>query len=202
VSTRDEYRVPTAAGRAELRRSASRFFAHVAPAGSIAEAKEMVTALARRYSDATHVCFGWRIGWPPAERAADAGEPRGTAGAPILQALRAAGLSDVVAAVVRYYGGTKLGKGGLARAYGDCVRLALEALPARVCRPRAVITVECAPDAVGAVKRLLRPGRIELVGERYGARARLEVAVVLEERAAFESALAGLRLTAAGQSQG
>ena len=91
----------------------------VAPARRPSRRPKAFLADAARASfpDATHHCFAWRLGWPPAERAADAGEPAGTAGQPILRALRGAGLTDVVVVVVRWFGGTKLGKGGLARAY-------------------------------------------------------------------------------------
>lgn len=175
----------------------SRFFAFVAPAASVDDAKRFVEALAERFPDATHVCFAWRVGWPPAERAADAGEPAGTAGAPILQALRAAGLTDTVAAVVRWFGGTKLGKGGLVRAYGDATRDALAALPVRRERPRVRLVVRCAYEQLGAVKRLLRAGAVDLVAESYAADVTLTLAVADDERAAFEAALADLRLAAA-----
>jgi uncharacterized YigZ family protein len=193
---RGTYRVATGAAEASRRELGSRFFAFVAPADSLEAAKRFVDATAARFADATHVCFAWRVGWPAAERAADAGEPAGTAGAPILQALRTAELTDTVAAVVRYFGGTKLGKGGLVRAYGDVTREALSALPARRERPRVRLVVCCAYEQIGAVKRLLRADAVELAGESYGERATLVLAVAIEARAALEAALAELRLGA------
>jgi uncharacterized YigZ family protein len=188
--------VPAGSAAAERRELGSRFFAFVAPAESVAAAKAFVDELARRYSDATHVCFAWRIGWPPAERAADAGEPAGTAGPPLLAALRSAGLTDVVAAVVRYFGGTKLGKGGLARAYGGAVRDALAGLATRQESLRVRLAIELPHERVGAVKRLLRPGRVALVEESYGEAARLVLAVEPADRDALESTLAELGLAA------
>ncbi|HLF55352.1 MAG TPA: YigZ family protein [Thermoanaerobaculia bacterium] len=188
--------MPTASAEASLRELGSRFFAFVAPAASIEAAKAAVAALQKRYPDATHVCFAWRVGWPAAERAADAGEPAGTAGPPILQALRSAGLTDVVAAVVRYFGGTQLGKGGLVRAYGGVVRAALAGLPARAERARVALEVRAAYERIGALKRLVRPGTIELASETYDERALLLFAVALEARAGFEAALAELGLEA------
>jgi uncharacterized YigZ family protein len=181
---------------AELREQGSRFFAFVAAAESVDSAKAFVDELARRYPDATHVCFAWRIGWPPAERAADAGEPAGTAGPPLLAALRSAGLTDVVAAVVRYFGGTKLGKGGLVRAYGGALRAALEALATREESLRVRLAVELPYERVGAVKRLLRPGRVELAEESYGESACLVLAVEPADRAGLDEALAALGLAA------
>jgi len=144
-------------------------------------AKRIVAAVSERHPDATHVCYAWRVGEPVEERAADAGEPSGTAGGPILGALRGAGLDDVVATVVRWYGGVNLGRGGLVRAYGGAVREALTGLRVRVETARRTIAVSCPHERVGAVKRLLRPGRVELVDERYGEAARLELAVRLDE---------------------
>lgn len=186
----------TRGAEAARRELGSRFFAFVAPAASVDEAKRFVATLEARFPDATHVCFAWRVGWPPAERGADAGEPAGTAGAPILQALRAAELTDTAAAVVRYFGGTKLGKGGLVRAYGDVTREALAAAETRRERPRERFEVRCPYERVGAVRRLLRAGAVELVDERYEADAVLILAVALAERETFLAALADLRLDA------
>jgi len=86
-----------------------------------------------------------------------------------------------VATVVRWYGGVNLGRGGLVRAYGGAVREALAAIEVRSETPRRTIAVACPHERVGAVKRLLRPGRIELVSERYGEAARLELAARLDE---------------------
>jgi uncharacterized YigZ family protein len=188
--------VPAGSASAELRETGSRFFAFVARAESVAAAKAFVDELTRRYPDATHVCFAWRIGWPPAERSADAGEPAGTAGPPLLAALRSAGLTDVVAAVVRYFGGTKLGKGGLVRAYGGALRAALEGLATREESPRIRLAVELPYERVGAIKRLLRPGRVELAEESYGEAARLVLAVEPGDRAGLDEALAALGIVA------
>ena len=87
---------------------------------------------AASYPTPPHHCWAWRLGAPPRERSSDAGEPAGTAGVPMLQVLRGAGLSDVLAVVVRWFGGTKLGKGGLARAYAAAVARGAS----RVCRSR------------------------------------------------------------------
>ena len=139
--------------------------------------------------------FAWRLGWPPAERSSDAGEPAGTAGAPLLVALRAAELTDTVVAVVRWFGGTRLGKGGLARAYGGVARTALLALPARAERVRTRLRVRCPHERVGAVRRLLRDDAVRLADERYGEAAELVLAVAEEARAGLVAALADLGVT-------
>ena len=188
--------MPAGSAAAELRERGSRFFAFVAAAESVEAARAFLDELARRYPDATHICFAWRVGWPPAERAADAGEPAGTAGPPLLAALRTAGLTDVVGAVARYFGGTKLGKGGLVRAYGGALRAALEGLATREESVRVRLAVELPYERVGAVKRLLRSGRVELAEESYGEAARLVLAVEPGDRAGFDEALAELGLVA------
>jgi uncharacterized YigZ family protein len=186
---------PTPAGtaEAEIREKGSRFLAVIGPADGEEAAKVILTEITRRYPDATHWCWAWRIGSPPRERSSDAGEPAGTAGVPILQMLRGAGLSDVLAVVVRWFGGTKLGKGGLARAYAGAAREALAGLPVatRVSVVRLALRVPF--ERAGAVKRLIHPPAVELETEDYGGgEARLVLAVHEERQVAVRTALADL----------
>ncbi len=118
---------------AELKVQRSRFLARTAPAGDEQAARAVVAAMTRQYHDCRHVCYAWRLGREPAvaEIRNDAGEPSGTAGGPILKAIRQAGLTDCVTVVARYFGGVKLGTGGLSRAYGDAARAALDGAPRR-----------------------------------------------------------------------
>jgi uncharacterized YigZ family protein len=120
-------------GSAEIKVQRSRFLAEAAPADDLNTAKSIVTALAKRYHDCRHVCYAWRGGVGPTlrEKHHDAGEPHGTAGAPILAALRSTGITNCVVVVARYFGGIKLGTGGLARAYGEAAAKALAAAPQR-----------------------------------------------------------------------
>ncbi|HEX6898959.1 MAG TPA: YigZ family protein [Thermoanaerobaculia bacterium] len=186
------YRAPGGEARAEIREKGSVFLAVVGPAADEAAARDLLAGLEREFPDATHHCWAWRLGEPPCERSADAGEPAGTAGVPILQVLRGAGLSDVMAVVVRWFGGVKLGKGGLARAYAAAVREALQTLPVISRAPTVRLTLEVPYDKVGAVKRLIRPPEVELAAEEYGAVARLVLVVHEERREALREALADL----------
>jgi len=194
------YPSPAGEARAEIREKGSRFLAVIVPAADEAAAKAALAALVRRYPDATHHCWAWRLGAPPRERSSDAGEPAGTAGVPILQVLRGAGLSDVLAVVARWFGGTKLGKGGLARAYAAATRAALAALPVVTRVPIVRVTVSVPFVRVGAVKRLLRPPEVELEREEYvetgetGGTALLVLAVHAERREALRVALGRLGL--------
>ncbi len=186
------YAAPAGESRAEIREKGSVFLAVIGPAADEGAAKALLAGLEKEFPDATHHCWAWRLGSPPRERSADAGEPAGTAGVPILQVLRGAGLSDVMAVVARWFGGTKLGKGGLARAYAAATREALQGLPVLQKVPTARLAVEVPYEKVGALKRLLRPPEIELEAEEYGAAARLVLAVHEERREGLEEALAEL----------
>lgn len=110
----------------EIKRS--RFIAVIAPTGDGDQLEAFLNELARQHPQATHLTFAWRILTPEGlrERCHDAGEPSGTAGRPILSHLQGKNLINVCLAVVRYFGGTKLGAGGLARAYGQAARQVLE----------------------------------------------------------------------------
>lgn len=187
------YRAPATVATAELREQGSVFLAHLREAADEAEARAVLGEIAALHADATHHCWASRFGEEPArERAADAGEPRGTAGEPILRALRGAGLSDCVCVVSRWFGGTKLGKGGLARAYAEVARQAIAGASTVERAPTVELEVTATYDAVGAIKRLLRPPQIELVAESYGEHATLRLRVWREREAELRAALAAL----------
>jgi uncharacterized YigZ family protein len=191
------YRAPTGETRAELREKGSRFVALLSPARSESEAEAILAKLAEAHRGATHLCWAWRLGSPPRERSSDAGEPHGTAGRPILQVLQGAGLSDVVAAVARWYGGVKLGKGGLARAYSATVQGALSELASEIRRPTVRLELEVPFDRLGAVRRLIRPPAVELVEESYGEVASLLLRVEKRHEPALREALAEVHASVA-----
>lgn len=193
---RPDFVTPRRAASAELREKGSRFVARLEPVATEGQAQRILERLRGEHRDATHVCWALRLGAPPpiVERCADDGEPAGTAGKPILRALQGRRASDVLLAVVRWFGGTKLGKGGLARAYAGAVRLALDELPVEARVPTDRLVLELPYDRLGAVERLVRPPAVEIVGATYGERVRLELAVHAHRRPALEAALADLRL--------
>ncbi len=186
------YPAPAGESWGEIREKGSLFLAWIGPATTEEAARAAMDRLARRHPDASHHCWAWRLGSPPRERSADAGEPSGTAGVPILQVLRGAGLSDVLAVVIRWFGGTKLGKGGLARAYAAAAREALAGLPTVLCVPTLRLTLDIPYERVGAVKRLIHPPAVELESEEYGERARLVLIVHEDRKEALEQSLADL----------
>ncbi|MEO7447134.1 MAG: YigZ family protein [Humibacillus sp.] len=122
------YLTLASASRAELEVRRSRFVCDVAPASSEDSVRALVARARSVTRDAGHHCSASILGADGAvARCTDNGEPSGTAGAPMLEVLRGRGLTDVVAVVTRWFGGTLLGTGGLVRAYGDAVQLALDA---------------------------------------------------------------------------
>jgi len=128
---KDRYLIPAEGVRAEIMVVNSRFIASLAPASSVEDARAFITGIRKEFADATHNVPAFVIGHGNSMVAhcSDDGEPSGTAGRPALAVLQGSGLGDVVVVVTRYFGGTKLGKGGLVRAYGDAVRAVLAVTP-------------------------------------------------------------------------
>lgn len=135
----------------------SRFLGFLAPAGTMAEVEAFVSARRAEHPGARHVCWACRLSSRElAERASDDGEPQKTAGVPMLEVLKKAGLTDVVAVAVRYFGGVKLGAGGLIRAYGNAVRGCVEQASLSVPVSFTEATVRVDPAVAGKVEGLLR----------------------------------------------
>ncbi len=154
----------------------SRFIANIAPVHSVAEAEEVIAAARRRHGDARHHCTAMVTGVAGEQaRSSDDGEPSGTAGIPMLEVLRRRGLTDVVAVVTRYFGGVKLGAGGLIRAYSTAVSYALD--EARLLHRRELIEarVDVPHVEAGRIDNALRDwaaGHSARFGEvGYGAAA-------------------------------
>lgn len=188
--------VPAREGRGEVREKASRFFGVASPARDAAQAESFLERLRREYHDATHVAFAWKIGAGSdlRRRASDAGEPSGTAGKPIALAIDASGLSDVVVAVVRYFGGTKLGTGGLARAYRQAAARALEGCGMETVYETVRLEVRAPFERLGIVRRLVRPPDVVLVADRFDPDPAIELAVRRSRLASVEAALTEARL--------
>ena len=123
----------------------SRFIAHAMPVSDRAEAEAFIAQIKSRYKDATHNVPAMVIGdKSQVQWASDDGEPQGTSGAPIVQMLVSEGLTNLVIVVTRYFGGIKLGTGGLVRAYTSSAKLAVEA--AGVCSVQNVLKIICETD--------------------------------------------------------
>ncbi|MRS04545.1 YigZ family protein, partial [bacterium] len=127
----NSYTIPAQRSRAEIEVLKSRFIASIAPAFSVDEARAFIQEIKKEFSDASHNVPAFLIGHGASviAHSSDDGEPSGTAGRPALIVLQGSGLGDVVVVVTRYFGGTKLGTGGLVHAYTDAVKEVLIDLP-------------------------------------------------------------------------
>ncbi|MDR0284588.1 MAG: IMPACT family protein [Propionibacteriaceae bacterium] len=139
----------------------SRFITDLARTDTEADARTFIASVRSAYPDARHHCTAYVLDddGQRLARSSDDGEPAGTAGIPMLNALTGAGLTNTAAVVTRYFGGVKLGAGGLARAYGGCVASATAAVP-RVRRETRAVWLVCLPhaDAGRYQEELLRAG--------------------------------------------
>jgi len=144
----NEFRTPAEPGQAQTRVLGSRFLGRALPVSSEENVIPLLEAEKRRYHDATHWCFAFSVcvGSGKLEKSSDAGEPRGTAGLPILREIQKREITDCLVIVTRYFGGTKLGRGNLARAYGECAALTLDATPIMTRKILAVLRLECSFD--------------------------------------------------------
>jgi uncharacterized YigZ family protein len=125
------YLIPAKEARVEIVVVNSRFICSAAPAFNVEQAKDFIANIKVEFPDASHHVPVYLIGYGSSVIAhcSDAGEPPGTAGRPALAVLQGSGLGDVVVVVTRYFGGIKLGTGGLVHAYSDAVKAVLEVLP-------------------------------------------------------------------------
>ena len=192
MSSAARYPVPASNRRIEQEISRSRFITTVGRASTVDEATAFVRAVAAEFPDATHNCWAYVVG-PPGDTGrigmSDAGEPHGTAGRPMLNALLHAGVGDVVAVVTRYYGGTKLGTGGLVRAYGGGVQQALAALPVteRIEFTRATVSIDYA--RLAALQQICASCEAEILAQDFGADVTVDLRLPAGRVEEFRSAL-------------
>ena len=168
----------------------SRFIGYSARVESEEEAKALLAALKEKHPFATHICYAYIADKQGnLQRFSDNGEPQGTAGMPILENLRVRELVQSIVAVVRYFGGIKLGAGGLTRAYSACAKEQLES--AKLCEilPCEKWRVRVEYSAAEGVKKFLAKRGIEPLGVEYNAKAEFLLQVRVSESAELKDAL-------------
>lgn len=138
-----EYYIPTQAAQAEFVEKKSRFIGQILPVDTEEEARAHIEALKKKYYDARHNCWAFRLRAGSAERYSDDGEPQGTAGQPILNVFQREEVTNVLCVVTRYFGGILLGAGGLTRAYAKSAKDALDASGISVVRPWTAVECDC-----------------------------------------------------------
>ncbi len=187
--------LPDAPQCSETTARRSRFLAQCARASSPAEARAFVEAVRQRHPDATHNCWAFVAG-PPGDTArigsSDDGEPHGTAGRPMLQVLLHSGIGELCLVVTRWFGGVKLGTGGLVRAYQEAARGNLAALACVECVPRATVELVLDYAHLDALRRRLPALEALVEAEEYAARACLRVRLPEEHLDALTQALAAV----------
>lgn len=178
------------AGEGQYREKMSRFLAFACHASTADEAREIVKRVANDYHDARHVCWAYVVGADGSEwQLNDNGEPSGTAGKPILGQIRSFGLTDTVVAVVRYFGGIKLGTSGLISAYREAARLALEDAGREICYKKRSLSIAVGYERVDKVLKLCGGSGVEIVEREFDNLCRLLVKVRESESESFKMTL-------------
>ena len=187
-SAPDEYSTITRPGTSELRVKGSRFFGFAQAVENEKEADQLRTALRRKYYDATHQPFAYRLATGQ-ERSSDDGEPHGTSGRSILAEIQGADLYNAQIVVVRYFGGTKLGKGGLARAFSECARLALREAGRRRVQNVNYLRLVLPPEDVNSLKAITSQFGAKISSISYEDKAKVKLAVSPSRSAACREVL-------------
>lgn len=151
------YKTTAENGTASYEIQKSRFIAYTSHVETEAEARDFVAAIKKKHFDARHNCSAWVLGADSSQQKSnDDGEPGGTAGNPILEAIKQHGLTNVVVVVTRYFGGIKLGAGGLIRAYSHTASLGLEVTPCLEVKPFCLMEAEMDYSLLGTVENWIR----------------------------------------------
>ena len=178
-------------GAVELEIRKSRFLCAMERVADEEAAREFIAQRRRAHWSANHNCTAYILGDDAGiQRSSDDGEPSGTAGVPMLEVLRHRGITDAVAVVTRYFGGIKLGAGGLIRAYGGAVSAAVDELGVLERRTLAVVAVMADYLRAGRLESDLRSSGYTVRNVEYGADVRIDVALPEEQLPAFEAWLA------------
>lgn len=156
--------------RTEIKVKGSKFIASAMPVADKQEALAFLSDLRSEFHDASHNCFAYKIGPEGMEfRYSDDGEPNGTGGKPILFSIQKYALSDILVVVTRFFGGTKLGVGGLARAYGDSANEVLKISKKRPVYIIVPVRVYCTYEDIDPVKRIVGKMAITFEEEYHDA---------------------------------
>jgi uncharacterized YigZ family protein len=186
------YPIPASQVRIEDVILRSRFITTLAPAPTVDAARAFVTGVRAEFADATHNCWAYVVGAPGSTAQigmSDDGEPAGTAGKPMLNVLLGSGVGDVAAVVTRYFGGAKLGTGGLVRAYSGGVKTALQQLPLAEKVERVLLLVILPYRLYQPFERLLPAFEAEVIESQFAAEVTLRVRLPVEHVSDWRGAL-------------
>lgn len=192
------YLTAAGAAQAEYEDKRSRFIAHVAPVADESEAKAFIDQVRRRFPDATHHVYAYRLRQGNVMRWSDDGEPGGTSGQPTLSVLQGAGLTDVICVTARYFGGTLLGSGGLVRAYSSAARLALAAAGTARMTPWRRGAFACSYGRYERLRRVLENRGARVEETSFGAAVEI---VFSAPEGQFDAVTDALREFTAGEAR-
>ena len=194
MSQPQRYRVPSGTQRSEIIVVNSRFITTIGCVQSTDEVKAFLDTVRSDMPDASHHVYAFRLGFGNSviEGMSDDGEPSGTAGPPTLAVLRGTDIGDVIVVVTRYFGGTKLGTGGLVRAYSDAARTGLSQLITEEKIEKATLGIDLPYPWYEQVKRLIASHNGEIDDEAFTAEIALIVTFPVEDIAAFTESLTDL----------
>ena len=187
----DHYPIPASQARAEIEVLKSRFIATAAPAFSVEDARAFIARIKAEFPDASHNVPAYLVGYGASVIAHchDDGEPSGTAGRPALAVLHGSGLGDVVVVVTRYFGGIKLGTGGLVRAYGDAVRAVLEVLPRAERVAAHTVLIEAPYSLFERVRLAIEAHHGQILDQEFAAQVSVTARFAVDRFPAFQAAL-------------
>ena len=195
--TASRYPIPAATFRCEIEVKHSRFIATIEPTDTPDAALSFISRIKQEFPDATHNCWAYLIG-PPGSTdrigLSDDGEPHGVAGKPMLTTIQHGGIGDITAVVTRYFGGTKLGMGGMVKAYTQAVKTALEQLTVTEKISWIELSIKIGYPLLDNIERLLPEFEVELIDKQFTEQICLDLKLPEENLSRLQTRLTDLSL--------
>ena len=180
-------------GQHELIIKKSKFICSLARTETVEEAQEFIEQVSKKYHDATHNTYAYTLGLNDNQvKASDNGEPSGTAGIPELKALQLMKLKNVTAVVTRYFGGIKLGAGGLIRAYSNSVTEAAQNIGVVKCIMQQLIQFSIPYNRIDEINHYLEENRISIASQEYTTNVTIQIYLDLDQIQQVEDSLINL----------
>ncbi len=188
------YAIPAGEHEIEIVIRRSRFIGSAAYTPTVAAARAFIADIRRRYPDATHHVYAFAVGYGASvtHGMSDDGEPSGTAGKPTLAVVRGSGLGDVTVVTTRYFGGTKLGTGGLVKAYTEAAQLVLAEIPRTEKVNKSNVSVTIPYRFYEPLQRLATQFEGEIIAETFAAEVQLTLTLPVSAVNDFSAALSEL----------
>lgn len=186
------YPIPAGEARVELQVKNSRFIGRAGYTPSVAAAKAFIEKVKAEEPGCSHAVYAFAVGYGASvtHGMSDAGEPSGTAGRPALAVVKGSSLGDVTVVIARYFGGTKLGTGGLIKAYTEAAQAALAELPLTEKVERRSVQVTLPYASYEPVKRMVAAHQGQVDAEEFATQVTLRLTFSADDLPAFQAALA------------